>query len=80
MQRGDLKQVWVLIRGGVQVNEQLLEIEEGHRNVVFALLKAAASCKGLPKDQMNDLLHLACHKGDEFVVKELITPPPPHCR
>ena len=79
--KGLAELVRALIDRGSRVNEQdrytctpvMLAVQSGSMAIVMHLLRAGARCHKFTKDQMNDLLHMACTEGHVLVVENLIT-------
>ena len=49
-----------------------LVLADGNRAISLSLLRAGASCKGLPEKQKSELFHHACHVGDLLAVEPLL--------
>ena len=79
--KGLAELVRALIDRGSRANEQdrytctpvMLAVQSGSMAIVMHLLRAGARCHMFTKDQMNDLLHMACTEGHVLVVEYLIT-------
>ena len=79
MRRGDLKQVQMLIRSGVSVNEGwtgccsllMVAIEEGHTDIALELIKEGADVHA-KDNNLQTALHIACDKELEDVIQALV--------
>ena len=72
--------VQALIDRGSRVNERddlgrtplMLVDKRGDEAIAMCLLRAGASCEGLPEKRVNNLFRHACHEGDVFVAHSLL--------
>ena len=75
---GQLEEVvQALIDRGSRVDEVALGhsplwLARGNRAISMSLLRAGASCEGLPEEDKDDLFHHACHVGDLLAVDSLL--------